>query len=113
MEELRVDMGKEVAGISHDFSIIHTKVYIIVAAITNVVKWYQSLILKVDKIAEVDTQSFSKVEASLINLNDLVSKIGSSSSLITPDSLFQKFDALESTLKAELAPFVTSCSDHL
>ncbi|CAI9275185.1 unnamed protein product [Lactuca saligna] len=104
LEELRVDMAKEVAVISHDFSTLHTKVDIIAVAVTNVMKWYQSLILKVDKIEELDTKSFSKIEDSFINLNDLVSKISSSSSLITPNSLSQKFAALESILKAELDP---------
>ncbi|CAI9262167.1 unnamed protein product [Lactuca saligna] len=97
-------MVKEVAAISHYFPTLHTKLDIIAFVVTNVVKWYQSLISKLDKIVELDTQSFSKIEDSLINLNDLVSKIGSSSSLINHDSLFQKFASLESTLKAELAP---------
>ncbi|CAI9280545.1 unnamed protein product [Lactuca saligna] len=87
LEELRVDMAKEVDAISHDFSTLHTKVDIIAAVMTNVVKWYQSLLPKVNKIAELNTQSFSKVEDSLINHKDLVLKIGSSSSQITPHSL--------------------------
>lgn len=87
LEELRVDMAKEVASISHDFSTLHTKVGIIATAVTNFVKWYQYLIPKIDKIVEIDSQSFSKIEDSLINLKDLVSKIGSSFSLLTLDSL--------------------------
>ncbi|CAI9282806.1 unnamed protein product [Lactuca saligna] len=103
LENLRVDMAKEVAAISHDFSTLYTKVDIIAFAVVNFFKWYKSLIPKVDKIAEIDLQNFSKVEDFLHNLKDLVSKIGLSSSLLTPESLAQRFDALESTLKAELA----------
>lgn len=86
LEELRVDMEKEVAAISHDYSTLHIKVDIIADVVMNVVKWYQSLLPKVEKKAEIDAQSFGKVEELLNNIKDLVSKTGSSSSsVITPE----------------------------
>lgn len=61
IEELQVDMANEVVDLSHDYSTLHTKVDIIADAITNVVKWYQYLIPKIDKNAELDVQSFGKL----------------------------------------------------
>ncbi|CAI9266760.1 unnamed protein product [Lactuca saligna] len=97
-------MGKEVSKLDHNYSSLNTKVDIIVAVVTKVVESYTSLLPKVDKKSESDTQSFAKLEELLGNLTELVSKLGCfSRSLITLESLSQNILSLESTLTTELA----------
>lgn len=105
IEELCNDMAKEVADLTHNYSSLHTKVDINVDAVTKVIEWYISLAPKIKKKAEVDVQSFKKLDKLLGDLKDLVSKSGSSSSsLLTLEFLTHKFRLLESTIHNELAP---------
>ena len=67
-EECRTDMAKEIAALDHNYSSLHSKVKKIVDAVTNVVEWYNSLLPKVDKKAEVDVRSFGKIKETLNNL---------------------------------------------
>ncbi|CAI9287037.1 unnamed protein product [Lactuca saligna] len=81
IQELREDMGKEVATLNHNYSSLHQKVDIIVGVVTNFVTLYQDLVPKFDKMDDVD---------------------------ITPELLSKKFTLLESTTQKELAPLVKS-----
>lgn len=68
IEELRVDMAKEIADLDHNYSSLHTKVGIIADVVTKVVEMYNSLLPKVYKKVEVDAQSFGKIKETLSNL---------------------------------------------
>lgn len=105
IEELRVDMAKEIAALNHNYSFPHKKVDIIADAITKLVEWYNLLLPKLDKKAKVDAHSFEKIEETLGNLKDLILKFGSSLSS-TPESLSKKFMSLESTIKADMDPLL-------
>ncbi|CAI9276632.1 unnamed protein product [Lactuca saligna] len=75
------------AGVRH--SILRTEVEVLLEAQEHRLR---------DELERID-----RYKDSLLNLKDLVLKIGSSSSILTPESLSQRFDALESRIKAELA----------
>ncbi|CAI9263343.1 unnamed protein product [Lactuca saligna] len=96
-------MAKEVVELNHNYYSLRTKVDIIVDAVTKVIECYTSLAPKIEKKAEVDVQAFEKMDKLLTDLKDLVSK-SSSSSLLTPEFLTQKFRLLESSIHNELAP---------
>lgn len=105
IEELRMDMVKEVKTLDHNDFSLHNKVDIIVDVVTKIVETYNSLSPKVDKKAKIDSQSFEMFAKVMADLKELISKFSSSSSsMLTQDFLSQKFRLLESSIKNELAP---------
>lgn len=95
IEELKVDMVKEIAALDHNYSSLHKKVDIIFNDVTKVVEWYTSLLPNVKKKVEVDVQSFGKINKTLDELKELISKSGSSSSsLLTPEIHSEKLHLL-------------------
>lgn len=61
IEELRSELVKEVAALDKNYPSLQTKVDIIVDAMTNVVKWYNSLIPKFDSKVESVAQEVAKL----------------------------------------------------
>lgn len=107
LEEICSDIAKGVAQLDHNYSSLNTKVDIIATTMTKVVEFYTSLISKVDMKVDCDSQSVTDLKELLGNLKKLSFEVGtSSSSLITPESLSQKFMSLESTIKVKLPPLM-------
>ena len=94
LEELKVDMEKEINELSTNYCSLLSKVDIVAAVVTKVVECYQSLIPKIDDKATGDITCFGKLDAMLSELKEMVSKSGSSS-LLTPEFLTQKFRLFE------------------
>ncbi|CAI9290319.1 unnamed protein product [Lactuca saligna] len=88
IEELHSDVAKEVATLDQNYSSLHTKVDIIADVVTNVVKWYNTLLAKFDSKADSDAQEVAQLKEILNTLKESVSNLGSSSSsFLTPDYL--------------------------
>ncbi|CAI9300263.1 unnamed protein product [Lactuca saligna] len=94
LEELKVDMEKEINELSTNYYSLLSKVDIVAADVTKVVECYQSLIPKIEDKAVGDNTSFGKLDAMLSELKEMVSKYGSSS-LLTLEFLTQKFCLFE------------------
>lgn len=107
LEELHTDIAKEVAHLEHNYSSINTKVDSIVGVVTKVVELYSSLLPKVEKKSESNTQSFEKIEELLGNLKELISKLSSlPQSSVSPDSLSTLFSSSDASIKFEMTPFL-------
>lgn len=105
LQELREDMGLEIAVLQQDYSSLHQKVDLIADVVTKFVKLYEALNTKVDKMASDDVHSFSNINQLLVELKGLALKTSLlSSSLITLELLFEMFLFLESTIQKELDP---------
>lgn len=65
-EELREEMAKKIVALNHNYSSLHTKIDIIVFAVTKFVEWYNSLLPKVDKMATDEIISFGNIEKVLV-----------------------------------------------
>ena len=104
IEELRADMEKEIMALTYNYSSLLVKFDMIVEGVTKVVSWYNSTALKLDQKVEGDVASFGNISKLLNDLKGQVSEfVSSSSTLLTPEFLTQKFHLLESSIHNELA----------
>lgn len=90
LEELKVDMAKEIHELSTNYSSLLSKVDIVAGAVTKIVECYQTLVPKIEDKVVGDATSFGNLDVMLGELKELVLKSGSSS-LLTPKILTQKF----------------------
>lgn len=104
LEEIHFELGKEVMNLDQSYSALNTKVDI-AATDMKVAEFHNSLLTKIDTMSELDSKSFAKLEELVGSLQELLSKLGSSTqSSFSQDSLSKMFSTLESSLKADLAP---------
>ncbi|CAH1444082.1 unnamed protein product [Lactuca virosa] len=109
LEELKVDVSKDLRELDNKYSSLLEKVDIIADGVTTFVKTHQSFDHKFDEKATAAVTSFGKLTTLLEELKGIVSK-SSSSSIFTPEFLDQKFRYFEATIQKMLAPlsqFVT------
>lgn len=103
IEEMKVDVSKEINELLTYYYSILSKVDIIATAVMNFVQTFQSLLPKVEAKANVDVLNFEKLGALLGEIKGLVSKFVTTSSL-THEFLTQKFNSLEEAIQKAVAP---------
>lgn len=107
MAELKSEMSKEVAKLDEYYSTLRSDVDVIIDAVKKVVMYFTSLSTIVDSKPESDSKVFAKLEAFLLSLTKIVSKLDfSPNSSVSQESLFQLFSYLETSLKAKLTPLL-------
>lgn len=74
LQELREDMGLEIAVLQQDYSSLHQKVDLIADVVTKFVKLYEALSPKVERMVVDDAQSFLNTNLLLVELKGLILK---------------------------------------
>lgn len=75
VEEIQLEMSKEVVKLDQNYSNLHTKVDVIADAVTKVLESFNSLCTKVDSKLESDSKVFAKLEELLRSLKESLSKL--------------------------------------
>ena len=97
LEELKVDVSKELNELNSNYSIIKSNVDTIAAAVRTIFERYQSLTPKFNAKAKEDAQNFDKMGVLLGEMKELVSK-PALTSFLTPEFLTQKLHSLDQAI---------------
>ena len=103
IEEIKVDVSKEMNTLTTNYSLILSKVYIIAGAITNFIQTFQSTIPSIEAKDKEDRAQFGQLKVLLGELKEVVSN-PAPQSFLTPEFLTQKLHGLDQAIQKAVAP---------
>lgn len=106
--EIQSLMSKEVKQLEENYNLLHSKVHVIVGAVTCLVKFNNEYTKQLQANSEKDEKAFEKVEDFLSGIKDSLSRVElSNQSTSSQKSISKMVSNTESNIKAELAPILS------
>ncbi|CAI9281696.1 unnamed protein product [Lactuca saligna] len=105
--ELKSELAKEVEKMEKNYVRLHSKVDVVVDAITKLVEFNTDYLTKLEAKSEKDSKVFAKLEEFLSSIKESISKVDvSTQSTVSQETTSLLISKIETNIKTDLAPIL-------